>query len=98
VFGTLRVALNGTEVASLDPLPGPPGDNASYRLSDRAMYRRLPPIVFPAAFIGPGENVITLSPVRPPKAPLTRGGTVDDWMEPMGGVMYDVIRLQVRDT
>jgi hypothetical protein len=59
------------------------------------MYRRLPPIVFPAALIAAGQNVVTLSPVRAPLAPLTRGGTVDDWMEPMGGVMYDVIRLRV---
>jgi rhamnogalacturonan endolyase len=97
VFGTLLVALNGTELASLDPLPGPPGDNASYRLADRAMYRQLAPITFPAALIQRGENVITLSPVRPPKAPLTRGNTVDNWMEPIGGVVYDVIRLQVDD-
>ncbi len=33
--------------------------------------------------------------MRPPKAPLTAAGTVDDWMEPMAGVMYDVLRLQV---
>jgi rhamnogalacturonan endolyase len=93
VFGTLRVALNGTELASFDPLPGPPGDNASYRLSDRAMYRRLPPIGFAATLVRPGENIVTLAPVRAPKAPLTAAGTVDDWMEPIGGVMYDVIRL-----
>lgn len=97
VFGTLRVTLNGAEIASLDPLPGPPGDNASYRLADRAMYRQLPPITFPAGLIQEGENVITLSPVRPPVAPLTRGNTVDNWMEPCGGVMYDVIRLWVQE-
>jgi rhamnogalacturonan endolyase len=62
------------------------------------MYRRLAPITFPASLIQPGENVLTLSPVRAPLAPLTRGNTVDDWMEPMGGVMYDVIRLQVSET
>jgi rhamnogalacturonan endolyase len=95
VFGTLKVALNGVELASVDPLPGPPGDNASYRLSYRGMYRQLAPMTFPATMIKPGENVITLQPVRPPKAPLTQAGTVDDWMEPMAGIMYDVIRLQV---
>lgn len=95
VFGTLKVALNGTEIANFDPLPGPPGDNASYRLSNRGMYRQLPSIVFAANMVRRGENVITLSPVRPPKAPLTVAGKVDDWMEPMAGVMYDVIRLQV---
>jgi rhamnogalacturonan endolyase len=95
VFGTLRVALNGQELASVDPLPGPPGDNGSYRLAERSMYRLLDPIQFPAGLIRTGENVIELSPVRPPKAPLTAAGTVDDWMEPMGGVMYDFIRLQV---
>ncbi|MBX6357696.1 MAG: hypothetical protein IRZ05_17810, partial [Micromonosporaceae bacterium] len=31
-------------VASFDPLPGPAGDNSSYRLAIRGMYRRLPPI------------------------------------------------------
>ncbi len=95
VFGTLRVALNGTDLASFDPLPGPAGDNSSYRLADRAMFRRLPPITFPATLLRPGENVLALSPVRAPKAPLTRGNTVDDWMEPMGGVMYDSIALRV---
>jgi hypothetical protein len=59
------------------------------------MYRQLAPMTFPAELIKAGENVITLSPVRPPKAPLTQAGTVDDWMEPVGGIMYDVIRLQV---
>ncbi|HEX8628784.1 MAG TPA: polysaccharide lyase family protein, partial [Catenuloplanes sp.] len=92
VFGTLRIGLNGTDLASFDPLPGPPGDNASYRLSNRGMYRQLPPVVFAATAIRPGENVITLSPTRPPKAP-----TADNWMEPMAGIMYDVIRLQVDD-
>ncbi|MEO6083064.1 MAG: polysaccharide lyase family protein [Umezawaea sp.] len=90
VFGSLRVALNGVELAALDSLPGPPGDNASYRLACRGMYRQLSPISFPAAAIRAGENVITLSPAHPPKAP-----TSDNWMEPMGGVMYDMIRLQV---
>jgi rhamnogalacturonan endolyase len=59
------------------------------------MFRRLPPITFPATSLRPGENVLSLSPVRAPKAPLTRGNTVDDWMEPMGGVMYDSISLRV---
>lgn len=95
VFGTLKVALNGTDLAAFDPLPGPPGDNASYRLAVRGMYRRLPPIAFPARLIRRGENVITLAPVRAPKAPPTATGGVDDWMEPMAGIMYDVIRLQV---
>jgi rhamnogalacturonan endolyase len=61
------------------------------------MYRRLPPIAFGAELIRPGENVLTLSPTRPPLAPLTRGNTVDNWMEPMGGVLYDAIRLQVKE-
>lgn len=95
VFGTLAVALNGQSLASFDPLPGPPGDNSSYRLACRGVYRQLPAITFPANLIQRGQNVVTLSPTRPPLAPLTRGNTVDDWMEPMGGVMYDVIRLQV---
>lgn len=97
VFATLRVRLNGTELASFDPLPGVVGDNCSYRLACRGMYRRLPPITFPASLLARGPNVLTFSPVRPPKAPLTRGGTVDDWMEPMAGIMYDTIRLQVAD-
>jgi rhamnogalacturonan endolyase len=96
VFGTLRITLNDTEVAHFDPLPGPAGDNSSYRLACRGMYRRLPSVAFDARLIRPGENVLTLAPVRAPKAPLTRGNTVDDWMEPMGGIMYDVIRLQVK--
>jgi rhamnogalacturonan endolyase len=96
VFGTLQVSVNGTTVASFDPLPGPAGDNSSYRLASRGMYRRLPPIQFDAALIRRGANTVDLSPVRPPVAPLTRGNTVDNWMEPMAGVMYDVIRLQVK--
>lgn len=90
VFGSLKVALNGVDLATFDPVPGPPGDNASYRLACRGMYRQLSPISFPATAVHAGENVITLSPAHPPKAP-----TSDNWMEPMGGVMYDVIRLQV---
>jgi len=90
VFGSLKVALNGVDLAALDSLPGPPGDNASYRLTCRGMYRELSPISFPATAIQAGENVLTLAPAHPPKAP-----TSDNWMEPMGGVMYDVIRLQV---
>src|SRR5699024_8792095 len=39
-----------------------------------------------------GENTITLVPHDNPKAP-----TSDDWMEPMAGIMYDVIRLEVDD-
>ncbi len=95
VFGTLRVALNGTELAGFDPLPGPAGDNSSYRLAARGMYRRLPPITFPASQLLVGENALTFTPVRAPKAPLTRGNTVDDWMEPMAGIMYDTIRLRI---
>jgi rhamnogalacturonan endolyase len=90
VFGSLNIALNGTPLASIDPLPGVPGDNSSYRLTCRSMYRLLDPIRFDAESILPGENVITLTPVHAPLAP-----TSDNWMEPMGGVMYDVIRLQV---
>jgi rhamnogalacturonan endolyase len=97
VFATLRVALNGTDLASFDPLPGVVGDNSSYRLACRGMYRRLPPITFPATLLARGPNALTFSPVRPPKAPLTRGNTVDDWMEPIAGLMYDTIRLQVPD-
>jgi rhamnogalacturonan endolyase len=97
VIGTLRITLNDTELARFDPLPGPAGDNSSYRLACRGMYRRLPAVVFGAGLIRPGENVLTLAPVRAPRAPLTRGNTVDDWMEPMAGIMYDMIRLQVRD-
>ncbi|WP_410811667.1 polysaccharide lyase family protein [Micromonospora sp. 067-2] len=96
VFGTLRIALNGTTLASFDPLPGNLGDASSYRLACRGIYRQLAPVVFPATSIRPGENIITLTPVRAPLAPRTRANTVDNWMEPIGGVMYDVIRLQVR--
>jgi rhamnogalacturonan endolyase len=90
VFGSLTVALNGTQLATVDPLPGVPGDNGSYRLACRSMYRLLDPIRFAAAAILPGENVLTLTPAHAPVAP-----TSDNWMQPMGGVMYDVIRLQV---
>ncbi|MFJ8547089.1 polysaccharide lyase family protein [Streptomyces sp. NPDC093586] len=90
VFGTLAVALNGTEIASIDPLPGVVGDSGSYRLAVRAVHRQIPTITFPAALIQAGENVLTLSPARPAQAP-----TPDNWMQPMAGVMYDTIRLQV---
>ncbi len=90
VFATLGVALNGTQIASLDPLPGVPGDNSSYRLVARAMYRQIPTITFPASLIRDGENVLTLSPTRPAQAPTT-----DNWMQPMAGIMYDTLRLQV---
>jgi hypothetical protein len=51
--------------------------------------------LFPAELITAGENVVALSAVRPPEAPLTAAGSVDDWMEPMAAIMYDVIRMQV---
>jgi rhamnogalacturonan endolyase len=92
VFASLAVSLNGTPIAAVDPLPGAPGDNSSYRLVARAMYRQLPTISFPADLIRDGENVITLAPVRPAQAP-----TSDNWMQPMAGVMYDAIRLQVNE-
>lgn len=90
VFGTLKVALNGVDLASVDPLPAVAGDNSSYRLTYLGIYRQLAPITFPAGAITAGENVITLSPTRAPKAP-----TSDNWMEPMAGIMYDTIRLQI---
>ncbi|MFF3494728.1 polysaccharide lyase family protein [Streptomyces sp. NPDC002795] len=90
VFGTLAVALNGTEIASFDPAPGVNRDACSYRLAVRAMYRQLKTIAFPAGLIHRGENILTLAPAAPPKAP-----TSDNWMEAMAGVMYDTIRLQV---
>ncbi|WP_415855134.1 polysaccharide lyase family protein [Sinomonas sp. G460-2] len=92
VFATLEVTLNGTSIASIDPLPGVPGDNSSYRLVARSMYRELPTITFPATLIQEGENVITLAHTKPPQAPTT-----DNWMQPMAGVMYDAIRLQVNE-
>ncbi|MFE7077332.1 polysaccharide lyase family protein [Streptomyces sp. NPDC057620] len=90
VFGTLAVALNGTELASIAPVPGVNRDAASYRLAVRAMHRQLKTITFPASLIQRGENVLTLAPAAPAKAP-----TADNWMEPMAGVLYDAIRLQV---
>lgn len=54
------------------------------------MYREIPTITFPASLIQDGENVLTLSPTRPAQAP-----TPDNWMQPMAGIMYDAIRLQV---
>lgn len=92
VFATLKVTLNGTVISSADPLPGVPGDNASYRLVARSMYRQIPTITFPAALLRDGENVITLAPAGRPQAP-----TSDNWMQPMAGIMYDSIRLQVSE-
>ncbi|GAA4812445.1 polysaccharide lyase family protein [Streptomyces ziwulingensis] len=89
-FGTLAVGLNGTGIASLDPVPGVNRDASSYRLAVRAMHRRLKTIAFPANLIQRGENVLTLAPAAPAKAP-----TSDNWMQPMAGVLYDTIRLQV---
>jgi rhamnogalacturonan endolyase len=78
--------------ATLDiALAGAVGGNSSYRLGCRGMYRRVPPITFRATLLARGANALTFSPVRPPKAPLTRGNTVDDWMEPIAGLMYDTI-------
>ncbi|MHC6231967.1 polysaccharide lyase family protein [Arthrobacter sp. MMS24-T111] len=92
VYATLAVTLNGTPISTFDPLPGVPGDNSSYRLTARSMYRKLPTIEFPASLIQDGENVITLANVRPPEVPIA-----DNWMAPMGGIMYDSIRLQVNE-
>ncbi|MET4591738.1 polysaccharide lyase family protein [Arthrobacter sp. 754] len=92
VYATLAVTLNGTPIATFDPLPGVPGDNSSYRLTARAMYRKLQTIEFPATLIQDGENVITLANVRPPQVPIA-----DNWMAPMGGIMYDSLRLQVNE-
>ncbi|UJF31547.1 polysaccharide lyase family protein [Paenibacillus hexagrammi] len=92
VFGSLDVKLNGTPVGSFETLPGPPGDNALYRLAVRSVYRQLDPIQFDANLIHEGENIITLSPHQTPTAP-----TSDDWMNPMASIMYDAIRLEVAD-
>ncbi|WP_327712539.1 polysaccharide lyase family protein [Streptomyces sp. NBC_00464] len=93
VFSTLAVTLNGEEIASFAPVPGVRGDGSSYRLAARAAHRQLPTITFPAGLIRAGENVLTLTPVSPAEAP-----TADNWMQPMSGVMYDAIRLQVDRT
>ncbi|WUG27454.1 polysaccharide lyase family protein [Streptomyces sp. NBC_00464] len=90
VFGTLAVTLNGTAIASFDPVPGVNRDACSYRLAVRGMHRRLQTISFPANLIHRGENVLALAPAAPAEAPTT-----DNWMQPMAGVMYDTIRLQV---
>lgn len=92
VFATLEVTLNGTTIASVDPLPGVPGDNSSYRLVARSMYRQIPTVTFPATLLRDGENVITLAHTKPATAP-----TSDTWMQPMAGIMYDTIRLQVNE-
>ena len=55
----------------------------------------LPAITFPASLIQSGQNVLTFAPVRAPVAPLTRANTVDNWMEPMAGLLYDTIRLRL---
>ncbi|NNC11145.1 hypothetical protein HII28_04540 [Planctomonas sp. JC2975] len=91
-FGGLNLALNGAPIGTIDPAPGAPGDNSSYRLTIRAMYRRVPTITFPATLIKAGENVLTLTTAHAPQAP-----TSDNWMAPIGGVMYDTIRLQVNE-
>ncbi|WP_327174507.1 polysaccharide lyase family protein [Streptomyces sp. NBC_01335] len=90
VFSTLAVTLNGSPLASFTPVPGVRGDGSSYRLAARAAHRTIPTITFPADLIQDGENVLTLAPVDPAQAP-----TSDNWMQPMSGVMYDAIRLQV---
>lgn len=90
VFATLGVSLNGTQIASVDPLPGTVSDASSYRMVSRGWHRQIPTIIFPANLIHDGENILTLSPTRPAQAP-----TSDDWMQPMAGIMYDAIRLQV---
>ena len=36
-----KARADPAELASFDPLPGPQGDNSSYRLACRGMYRRL---------------------------------------------------------
>ena len=92
VFASLDVKLNGETISTFDEMPGPPGDNASYRQGVRGIYSSLDPIQFDANLIEKGENTITLVPHDNPKAP-----TSDDWMEPMAGIMYDVIRLEVDD-
>lgn len=90
VFGSLEVKLNGTRIAAYDSFPGPAGDNALYRQAIRGVYRKLDPIQFDASLIKKGENVITLTPYHDPQAP-----TSDNWMQPMGSIMYDVIRMEV---
>src|SRR5699024_12816998 len=62
VFASLEVKLNGETISAVDKLPGPPGDNTSYRQAVRGIYKQLEPIQFDADLIKKSENVITLSP------------------------------------
>jgi rhamnogalacturonan endolyase len=79
VSGTLQVAVNGTTVGAVDPLPGTGNDSSFYRLAWRGAYRQVP-ISFAADLLRAGENIVTLTPTR---------------ALPMAGVIYDAIRLQV---
>jgi rhamnogalacturonan endolyase len=80
VWGALEIAVNGTPVGTVDPLPGAGNDSSFYRLAWRGAYRLLPTIAFPATLLRAGENVVTLRPTQ---------------VRAMAGIIYDTIRLQV---
>lgn len=88
VFGSLKVDVNGEEVAAWEAVPGPTNDSALYRQSDRGVYRELS-VEFDAALLEPTGNVINLRPFAEqpdPSAP---------WTNAFASVMYDAIQLEV---
>ncbi|WP_460796799.1 polysaccharide lyase family protein [Microbacterium sp. GXF0217] len=84
VFANLAVQVNGERVAAWDPIPGPEGDNALYRHSDRGQARELE-VEIPAELLREGSNSVTLTPVSEPES-----GT---WTSVFANVMYDFVQL-----
>lgn len=84
VFASLAIEVNGTRVAAWDALPGPSGDNALYRHSDRGQYRELK-VQIPANLLHKGTNVIALTPAVAPNA--------EGWTSVYANVMYDFVQF-----
>ncbi|MGW9111657.1 polysaccharide lyase family protein [Microbacterium sp. NPDC055683] len=84
VFANLAVEVNGERLAEWATIPGPSGDNALYRHSDRGQARELD-VDIPAAALRSGSNTITLTPMAGPAS-----GT---WTSVYANVMYDFVQL-----
>ncbi|HEX8629255.1 MAG TPA: hypothetical protein VF755_13910 [Catenuloplanes sp.] len=94
VVGALTVALNGQAIAIFQRLAGPGG--VPYQPGARGgTHRQLPPVIFPAALVNRGENVLTLLPARPERVSWTVTGELVDHPEGTARIRYDVIRLRV---
>ncbi|AEI43530.1 polysaccharide lyase family protein [Paenibacillus mucilaginosus] len=88
--GSLRLNLNGTEIANLASLPGPKSDSGMPRSAVHAFYREFT-VEFDASLLKQGENVLQLTHAK--NIYDANGQRTGDLYTSQ---MYDAIRLEVQ--